>query len=148
MISDADLYAEVFEILSCMDKQTVMKIPMEMLELLKEERNKDYVSRIDKEDLFNVNNIDQRTVDLITWFNINYWADEEEKARLIENCKENDRKTELEKIKKYGTTIPQRPQEKEEDDDDYNHRSKALTPHDKESLWDKIRYFFKTIFSN
>lgn len=148
MISDADLYAEVFEILSCMDKQTVMKIPMEMLELLKEERNKNYVSRIDREDLFNVNNIDQRTVDLITWFNINYWADEEEKARLIENCKENDRKAEMEKISQYGTTVIQRPKENTEEDDDYHHRSNVPTVHEKESFWDKVKYFFKTIFSN
>ena len=41
MIS-ANTYSEVFEVLSNMDKSIVMKIPLEILEIIKNNRNLDY----------------------------------------------------------------------------------------------------------
>ena len=58
MISDANMYAEVFEILGCMNKQEVMRIPVNILEFIKQERSKTYQTRIDKYDLFNPDNVD------------------------------------------------------------------------------------------
>ena len=45
--------SEIFEILSYMDKQQVMKIPVSLLENFKNNRQKDYISRIDKNDIYN-----------------------------------------------------------------------------------------------
>lgn len=53
MISAED-YEEIYEILSCMDKMVVMKIPIEILNIINVKRNKEYVSKIDKNDLFNL----------------------------------------------------------------------------------------------
>ena len=50
-------YSEVFEILRNMNKQLVMKIPIEILESFKANRKLDYISNIDKNDIFNKNNI-------------------------------------------------------------------------------------------
>lgn len=105
MVRDDIVYAEVFEILSCMKKEDVMKIPVELLEFFKEERSKTYKTRIDKKDLFNPDNIAQRTVDVLAWLMIDYIADEEEKAELIRVAKENDRKCEAKKKEKYSTEV-------------------------------------------
>lgn len=77
-------YAEVFEILSCMNKQMVMKIPMEILEVIKKEKKENYISKIDKNDLFNIDNVCKQTRNILAWINFEYWATEEEKKRLKE----------------------------------------------------------------
>ena len=64
-----------------------------------------YKTRIDKKDLFNPDNIAQRTVDVLAWLMIDYIADEEEKAELIRVAKENDRKSEAKKKEKYSTEV-------------------------------------------
>ena len=56
MIS-ADTYEELYEILSLMDKVTVMKVPIDILNTIKEQRNPEYQTNIDKTDIFNENKI-------------------------------------------------------------------------------------------
>ena len=86
MINDADMYAEAFEMLSYMDKRDVMKIPLEILELIKRKKNDSYVSRIDKTDIYNRDNVDSRTISLLTGLKIKYFSAPEERARIIANC--------------------------------------------------------------
>ena len=81
MIS-ADTYSEVYEILSYMNKSIVMKVPFEILEVIKENRNLNYISKIDKEDLFNLNNISKDTVNILAWLDVNYWIDNEKKEKI------------------------------------------------------------------
>ena len=57
MVTDDIAYAEVFETLSYMNKRTVMKIPMEILQYIKDNRNTKYVSEIDPNNIFDINNI-------------------------------------------------------------------------------------------
>ena len=52
-----NVYAETFEILSYMDKMTVMQIPVNVLSSIKKLRNKDFQTNIDKNDIFNENMI-------------------------------------------------------------------------------------------
>ena len=105
MISDANMYAEVFEILSYMNKQEVMRIPVNIIEYIKKEKSKTYQTRIDKNNLFNPENIDQRSINLLTWLMASYMGNEEEKAELIRIGKENDRKREEEKKLIYSTNV-------------------------------------------
>ena len=96
MISSST-YTEVYEILSCMDKITVMKIPIEILNTIKENRDLNYKTKIDKSDIFNFDNISEESVDLLAWIDVNYWFSKEEREKLIEECEE-------EKRKKYNPT--------------------------------------------
>ena len=90
--------SEIFEILSYMDKQQVMKIPVSLLENFKNNKKKDYISRIDKNDIYNKNNISKRTLSILAYLNVNYWVDENKKAELIEQYRKNDIKN-MEKLK-------------------------------------------------
>lgn len=81
MIS-SDTYAEVYEILSYMDKFTVMKIPVEILENIRNNRNKNYISNIDPNNLFNMKNINKQTIEVLACLDINYWMNEEKKKTL------------------------------------------------------------------
>lgn len=86
------VYAEVYEILSYMDKITVMQIPIEILTLFKEKRDKNYISRIDKQDIFNKNNIQKETLDTLAYLDLHYWANPEEKKMLLKIYTENEQK--------------------------------------------------------
>lgn len=79
---NGNVYKEVYELLSYMDKVTVMKIPIELLNKIKENKNDEYISRIDKEDIFNRNNVLPETIKYIAWLDVNYWETREEKERL------------------------------------------------------------------
>ena len=95
MIS-ANTYEELYEILSLMDKQTVMKVPIDILNTIKEQRNPKYETRIDKNDIFNENNVNKETIDLLCYLDYHYWMDESKKAEVdkirLQRFKEDDDK--------------------------------------------------------
>lgn len=67
-------YKELYEILSYMDKITVMKIPLDILQNIKKYKNNHYKTRIDKKDIFNEKNVNRETIDLLCYFYKNYWC--------------------------------------------------------------------------
>ena len=101
MISDSKVYTEISELLSFMNIDEVNRIPESVRNYIEEEKSDNYITRIDKEEPFNPNNIDQRTINLITWLNIKYIANDEEKDIIIKMCKNND---EINK-QKYNTDV-------------------------------------------
>ena len=151
MISDANMYAEVFEILGYMNKQEVMRIPMNILEKIKNERSKSYKTRIDKLDLFNPKNIDNRTANFLTWLMIDYMANDEQREKIVKTAKENDLKRELEKSKKFSNEDLFNKQEKTtyiekencEIEESKDVQSIAMV---EESIFTRIRKFIKCLF--
>ena len=85
MVISQNTFSEVYEILSYMDKATVMKIPTEILINIKNRRNINYKSKINPEDIFNKNNISEDTINILAWLDVNYWIDKEKKKQLIKN---------------------------------------------------------------
>ena len=73
MIS-AKTYKELYEILSYMDKVTVMKIPISILQTIKDKKDNRYITKIDKNDLFNEHNVNRETIDLLCYFYKHYWC--------------------------------------------------------------------------
>jgi len=89
---DEDMYAEIWEILEHFNTEERDRIPDEILQLIKQHRNTEYVSRIVPEDLFNPDNMDNRTVNFLTWLMIDYMADPQQRETLIQTAKENARR--------------------------------------------------------
>lgn len=83
-------YSEIFEILKYMDKSQVMKIPIEILENFKENRLQNYKSKINKDDIFNKNNITRETLSILGYLNLNYWSNEEKKKDLLALYRKNE----------------------------------------------------------
>ena len=81
---------EVFEILSYMNRETVMKIPFEILSIIKENRNINYVSKIDKNDMFNPNNLSEDAISILTWLDLEYLASNESKEEKLKIYQENE----------------------------------------------------------
>lgn len=83
-------YSEIFEILKYMDKSQVMKIPIEILENFKENRLQNYKSKINKDDIFNKNNITRETLSILGYLNLNYWSSNEKKRDLLALYRKNE----------------------------------------------------------
>lgn len=133
--------SEIFEILSYMDKQQVMKIPVSLLENFKNNRQKDYISRIDKNDIYNKNNISKRALRILAYLNVNYWVDENKKAELVEQYRKNDIKN-MEKLKEeYPIDIfeNRKTEEKQIEQQIMQINKENIF----KNLWNKILKFFK-----
>ena len=98
----ADTYEELYEILSLMDKQTVMKVPIDIINTIKEQRNPKYQTKIDKNDIFNENNVNKETIDLLCYLDYHYWMDEAKKAEVDQIRKQRFQEEENEKREQYN----------------------------------------------
>lgn len=101
MISN-NTYEEIYEILSYMDKLTVMKIPDNILQKIKLERNNNFNTRIDKDDIFNEKNISKEAMDLLCWLDYNYWMSDNKKNKIDKINFEKMQKDNNEKRKLYN----------------------------------------------
>ena len=142
MIS-GETYEELFEILAQMDKQTVMKIPEEILNNIKSRRNKDYKTRIDRNDLFNESNINKETVDLLCWLDYNYWMNESEKDNIKHIISSNYEKENDLKRQKYNPDIIFTEKTFKELVDNSN---EELAEIPKDSFFTKLKNLFSRLF--
>ena len=99
---DSNVYSEVYEILSYMDKETVMKVPMGILENIKNRRNKDYISKIDPDNIFDPQNVDEKTLEILACIDVNFWMEESKKEELKKKYQNKIKLEELAKKQKYG----------------------------------------------
>ena len=83
-------YTEVFEILKNMDRKLVMKIPIEIVKAIKDNRDLEYKVKIDKNDIFNKKNISKKALNILGWLKINYLAEKDEKIKLIQKYMKNE----------------------------------------------------------
>lgn len=101
MIS-SNTYEEVYEILRYMDKITVMRIPEEILNTIKKKRNVNYKTKIDKNDIFNEENISKEALDFLCWIDYKFWMDESRKMKIDQINFDKIKKYEEEKREKYN----------------------------------------------
>jgi len=93
--------SEVYSILSELGNEYIDKIPEKLFDLIKENRNLNYIPNYDfNKDL--ENQISDETVDFIAYLNIQYWCNEAEGRELIEKYKENEEKYQVELREKYN----------------------------------------------
>lgn len=96
-------YAEVDKILSFMEVKYVEKVPKKMREMFKNEKLQGYEPKIDKDLPLDQQNLQRKTLAILTLLNLNYWCEnQEEKQELIKAYSENDRKREKEIREKYN----------------------------------------------
>lgn len=136
-------YAEVYKILSYMDKKMVMKIPLDILTIFKEKRDKTYIVKVDPKNLSNKNNVSKMAISIMAWLDLEFWASKEEKEFLIKKYKRNEMISEQIKKEKYNKIF-----------DDYGTEQNTdliLQPENEisnsnfEKLINKIKRFFERI---
>ena len=137
MIS-ADTYEELYEILSLMDKVTVMKVPIDILNTIKEQRNPEYQTNIDKTDIFNENNVKKETIDLLCYLDYHYWMDENKKSEVDRIRRQKFKEEEKQKLEQYNPNALFKKVEKEKIPENSN--DTALIEY-KESIFERFKNF-------
>lgn len=143
MIS-SNTYEEVYEVLSYMDKITVMKIPNLVLKNIKDNRNINYKTRINKNDIFNEKNLSKEAVDFLCWINYTYLIDNSKKNIIDKKILEINFMNNEEKRNLYN------PQElfknKQKIVKEQNSSKTLITKHKEENLIQKILNKIKCLF--
>lgn len=90
-VSTRMAYAEIDTFLELVDAEDREKIPKNLRELFKREKDKDYIKNIDSNIPISEQNLKEETLAIIALLNLKYWCDDEtEKERLKKVYKENE----------------------------------------------------------
>lgn len=131
-----NVYSEIFELLKHIDKNDLNRVPMDVLTVIKENRNVEYVPNIDFK---NINNsLSKRARAFYVWLYTTYMVqDKAEKDRIKKILYDN----EMEKNKNISYDIFNKNKEKKN-----NKKDKELVLYKKESFIKKIINKIKEIF--
>ena len=99
----SDVYTEVYEIINHVEKKERNKIPKNVIDFIKENKNDSYNFRIDENRTFENQTLKRETLVFMALISLNYWCEnDEEKEQLIKEFSENDKKREQELREKYN----------------------------------------------
>lgn len=98
----AKAYKEVIEILKNVPKESVNKIPKEIIEIFNTNMDKDYKFKIDENSSFEEQNLLEETKAIFANIYRDYWANPYQKEKIEEKEKNDRLKVEEEKREKYN----------------------------------------------
>ena len=98
-------YSEVLDILKYIPKEDYEKIPLEMIEALEDNCNKEYEAKYNPQISLKDQGISKEARTIIAVFFRDYWATEEQKEKILAKEKHDDLISEIEKQEKYGTSV-------------------------------------------
>lgn len=98
----AKAYKEVIEILKNVPKESVNKIPKEIIEIFNTNMDKDYKFKIDENSSFEEQNLLEETKAIFANIYRDYWATPYQKEKIEEKEKNDRLKVEEEKREKYN----------------------------------------------
>ena len=140
-----DTYEELYEILCFMDKSTVMKIPEEILNSIAENRNQNFISTIDKNDLFNKNNMREETLDVLCYIDYHYWMDKSKKIELDKLTRHEEWNKEQEKKDKYNSDLLFKKEIDNTLEHENNYKDEMILHNESivKKIWNKLLSIFK-----
>lgn len=85
-------YAEVYEILKYIPLEQYNKIPKEVINVFKKRRDKTYKVRINPALPLENQNLQRKTLILLSVLNLDYWCGEEEREEILNIYWQNEKK--------------------------------------------------------
>lgn len=140
-------YTEIDNFIELLDEEDRNKIPKQLRELFKENKDNNYIKEIDINNPISEQNLKEETLALIALLNLQYWCtDEQEKLRLKKVYSENEKKyQELLQAKYNPNDIFKRKISKVEREQ--NEVEKGLVEY-KKSNFNKFISFIKKLFKS
>lgn len=135
----SNVYSEVYAVLSLMELQYIDKIPNQLIELVKSEKNEKYAPNIIIDKPLDEQGLQRKTLAFLAMLNLNYWCEnEKEKQELLEMYSENDRiaETELQEIYNPENIFHKKKQEKINSDE--KQENKQMIESEEKSILKKI----------
>ena len=94
---------ELDEILNMLSKEDLDKIPNDIKEAIKEQKDTNYIWNYDSTKSLSNQKLDRQTVAMLAYINMQYLVNSEQKALLEDMHKFNEQKLEKEKAEKYNS---------------------------------------------
>ena len=135
----SNVYSEVYAVLSLMESQYIDKIPNQLMELVRSEKNEKYAPNIKIDIPLDEQGLQRKTLAFLAMLNLNYWCEnEKEKQELLEMYSENDRiaETELQEIYNPENIFHKKKQEKINSDE--KQENKQMIESEEKSILKKI----------
>lgn len=99
----SDVYTEAYEIINHMEQKEINKIPKNVIDFIRENKNDNYEFKIDEDKNLEEQNLKRDTLVLMALISLNYWCEnDEEKEELLRKYSENDKKRERELREKFN----------------------------------------------
>ena len=95
---------ELDEILNYLSLENLEKIPLEIRNSIKEHKDKEYIWKYDETKELNEQELDRKTIAMLSYLNMEYLLNEEQKEFMQNLHKLNEQKLEKEKQKKYNSS--------------------------------------------
>ena len=92
---------EVDEILNYLSEEDLMKIPEDIRQLIKENKDKEYTWQYDETKPLKDQNVSRDTIAFLSYLNMEYLLNEKQKQFMQQMHEMNERKLEEEKAEKY-----------------------------------------------
>ena len=101
-MEDKKCLVELDEILNQLNKEELSKIPVDIRNAITEKKDKQYIWRYDKSKKLEDQNINRKTIAMLSYLNMEYLLNEEQKLVMKKLHRINEAKQEEEKRKKYN----------------------------------------------
>lgn len=102
-IQRKEMYSEVYSVLNLLGEKYIKKLPISLINMIKDERKKEYNPRYDLKINLAEQNIKRESLSMIALLHLNYWCEsEEEKDSLKELLKNNEERHQIEIREKYN----------------------------------------------
>ena len=138
---------EVDEILNYLSEEDLMKIPEDVRQLIKENKDKEYTWQYDETKPLKDQNVSRDTIAFLSYLNMEYLLNEKQKQYMKQLHELNEKKLEEEKAEKYKTDdlFKRNKMQQEERIETEQVQEQALVEY-KESLFAKIVNKIKSFF--
>lgn len=102
-IQRKEMYSEVYSVLNLLGEKYIKKLPISLINMIKDERKKEYNPKYDLKANLAEQNIRRESLSMIALLHLNYWCEsEEEKDSLKELFKNNEEIHQAEIREKYN----------------------------------------------
>ena len=93
---------ELDEVLNHLSKEDLEKIPKDIRNDIKEEKNKDYIWEYDEKKELKEQNLNRKTIAMLSYLTMEYLLNEKQKEYMKKMHELNEQKVEKEKLEKYN----------------------------------------------
>lgn len=132
---------ELDEVMKHLSNKDLEKIPFEIREAIKEKKDKEYIWEYDETKKLTEQNLNRKTIIMLSYLNMEFLVNEEQKQVLKELHEFNEQKSEEEKKKKYNSNNLFNPS------NDNKTKNALIIFEEKENKWyKKVISFLKKIF--
>ena len=136
-------FSEVDAFLTTLGKSYINKIPKDILDVIKSEKDESYKVKIDPDISIESQDFSREAISIILWLNLEFFCNDEQKELLEKIYSNNQKLYEKEQKEKYSVeNIFPKNNEKN------NEKNNSLVKKEKQNLFKRILKYINNLFKN